>query len=159
MDRASGDRSWQVTTELKFVDSCNFCAIAQGRDRSVDIVCEDTTWVAFFPLDPATPGHTLVIPRAHAEDLWKLPPAVASELMAAVIKVGRAIEMALAPEGMNLITSAGAAAEQTVFHVHLHVVPRWRGDGFGRIWPVEGKYEDSQLDPVAERIRDACSRV
>ncbi len=79
--------------------------------------------------------------------------------MAAVIKVGHAIDMALAPEGMNLITSAGAAAEQTVFHLHLHVVPRWRRDDFGRIWPVEGKYEDDQLDQVAERIRSACSRL
>jgi histidine triad (HIT) family protein len=146
-----------VTTDPKFVDGCEFCAIAQGKDRTVDIICEGTTWLAFFPLDPATPGHTLVIPRAHVEDLWKLPPALGSELMLAIIKVGHAIDLALAPEGMNLITSAGSAAEQTVFHLHLHLVPRWRRDGFGRIWPVEGKYEDDQLDQVAERIREACS--
>jgi histidine triad (HIT) family protein len=77
--------------------------------------------------------------------------------MAAVIRVGRAINGALTPEGMNLITSAGETAEQTVFHLHLHLVPRWHRDGFGRIWPVEGKYEDADLEDVASRIREACS--
>jgi histidine triad (HIT) family protein len=148
-----------VTTKPRFVDGCDFCAIAQGKNRSVDIVCEEAEWLAFFPLDPATPGHTLVVPRGHVEDLWDVSPALGSELMRAVIEVGRAIGVALAPEGMNLITSAGSAAEQTVFHLHLHVVPRWQRDGFGRIWPAEGKYEDEQLVKVADRIRDACSQA
>jgi histidine triad (HIT) family protein len=66
---------------------------------------------------------------------------------------------ALNPEGLNLITSAGSAAEQTVFHLHMHVVPRWRRDGFGAIWPVEGKrYEDEQLEDVANRLRAACDQ-
>jgi histidine triad (HIT) family protein len=138
---------------------CEFCAIARGEDRSVEIVCEGETWVAFFPLNPATPGHTLVIPRGHVSDLWKVEPPLDAELMAAVIRVGRAIETALTPEGMNLITSAGETAEQTVFHLHLHVVPRWRRDGFGRIWPIEGKFEDADLEGVAERIRDACTQA
>jgi histidine triad (HIT) family protein len=77
--------------------------------------------------------------------------------MTAVIRVGRAIWTALAPQGMNLITSAGETAEQTVFHLHFHVVPRWRRDGFGGIWPVEGKYEDADLGDAADRIRAACS--
>jgi histidine triad (HIT) family protein len=136
---------------------CNFCAIARGDDRSVEIVCEGEGWIAFFPLSPATPGHTLVIPRAHVSDLWKVDPALGADLMAAVIRVGRAIGEALTPEGMNLITSAGETAEQTVFHLHLHVVPRWQRDGFGRIWPVEGKYEDTDMQDVASRIREACS--
>lgn len=143
-------------SESEFVDDCDFCAIARGIDQSPEIICEGESWLAFFPFDPATPGHTLVIPRTHVEDLWKLTPVLGAELMAAVIKVGRAVDAALRPEGMNLITSAGAAAEQTVFHLHLHVVPRWRPDGFGRIWPVEGKYENQDLDRAADRIRQAC---
>jgi len=79
--------------------------------------------------------------------------------MAAAIKVGRAIELALAPEGMNLITSAGEIAEQTVFHLHLHLVPRWRRDGFGKIWPPNSTYEDTTLDDAAARIRAACEAV
>jgi histidine triad (HIT) family protein len=136
---------------------CDFCAIAHGDDSSVEVVCEAESWVAFFPLNPATPGHTLIIPRVHVADLWEVEPTLGSYLMAAVIKVGRAIESALSPEGINLITSAGATAEQTVFHLHLHIVPRWHRDGFGRIWPVEGRYEDAHLEDVASRIRQACA--
>ena len=136
---------------------CDFCAIARGEDRSVEIVCEGENWIAFFPLDPATPGHTLVIPRKHVADLWKAEPALASDLMTAVIRVGHAINVSLKPDAMNLITSAGSVAEQSVFHLHLHVVPRWRRDGFGEIWPPPRKYTDSQLENVADRIRAACS--
>ena len=137
--------------------SCDFCAIARGENRSVEIVCEGENWIAFFPLDPATPGHTLVIPRKHVTDLWKAESALAAELMTAVIRVGRAINASLKPDGMNLITSAGGVAEQTVFHLHLHVVPRWRRDGFGDIWPPARKYTDTQLENVADRIRAACA--
>ena len=104
---------------------------------SVEIVCEGATWVAFFPLEPATPGHTLVIPRLHVSDLWRVEPALGSDLMQAVIRVGQAVTVTLNPDGMNLITSSGSAAEQTVFHLHLHVVPRWRNDAIGKIWPPE----------------------
>jgi histidine triad (HIT) family protein len=138
---------------------CEFCAIVRGEDHSVEVVCEGESWMAFFPLNPATPGHTLVIPRVHVADLWKLDAPLGADLMAAVIRVGRAIEEALTPEGMNLITSAGETAEQTVFHLHLHLVPRWHRDGFGRIWPVEGKYEDADMGDVASRIREACSHA
>ncbi len=98
--------------------SCDFCAIARGEDRSVEVVCEEESWIAFFPLDPATPGHTLVIPRKHVVDLWEAEPPLGAELMAAVIRVGRAIDVSLKLEGMNLITSAGKVAEQTVLHLH-----------------------------------------
>lgn len=139
-------------------NACDFCAIARGDDRSVEVVCEGEGWVAFFPLDPATPGHTLVIPRKHVADLWEADDQLGADLMRAVLRVGRAIRTALEPEGTNVITSAGEAAEQTVFHLHIHVVPRWRRDGFGRIWPLEDKrYQDDQLEDVADRIRAACT--
>jgi len=144
-------------SEADVAPDCEFCAIVRGDDHSVEVVCEEESWMAFFPLNPATPGHTLVIPRVHVADLWKLDPPLGADLMAAVIRVGRAIEEALTPEGLNLITSAGETAEQTVFHLHLHLVPRWHRDGFGRIWPVEGKYEDADMEDVANRIRTACS--
>src|SRR5258708_20034331 len=86
---------------------CAFCAIAQGRDRSAEVVCEDKTWVAFFPLSPATPGHTLVIPRSHVVDLWQVELDLGSELMAAVIRVYRAIDLPFKPEVINPITSSG----------------------------------------------------
>lgn len=124
-----------MTEKADLPIDCAFCAIARGEDDSAEIVCEDRNWVAFFPLDPATPGHTLVIPRRHVADLWDVEPPLDAELMAAVIKVGRAVQSALQPEGMNLITSAGKTAEQTVFHLHLHIVPRWKRDGSGASGP------------------------
>jgi histidine triad (HIT) family protein len=138
---------------------CDFCSIARGEDPSAEIICEGDSWVAFFPLHPATLGHTLVIPRSHVADLWKIEPPLSDHLMTAVIHVGRAIQAALAPEGMNLITSAGEIAEQTVFHLHLHLVPRWPGDGFGAIWPPAGANKDLALEDAAAKIREACIDV
>jgi histidine triad (HIT) family protein len=134
---------------------CSFCAIASGTYESIEIVAKTAAWVAFFPLNPATPGHTLVIPRAHVEDLWQVGHELAGELMSGVVDVGNAIRAAVSPEGMNLITSAGTAAEQTVFHLHLHVVPRWQRDGIDAIWPPKQSYRDETLTDVADRIRAA----
>ena len=135
---------------------CPFCAIARGEDDEADIVCAGDSWVAFFPLDPATVGHTLIIPRRHVSDLWDLDLADVPDLGSAAVRVGRAIKIALEPDGMNLITSAGEAAEQTVFHLHLHLVPRWRRDGFDRIWPPNGSVAERLKDDAAERIRKEC---
>lgn len=121
----------------------------------LEVIAEDENWIAFFPLEPATPGHTLVIPRAHAPDLWSLDGALARDLIDAVVQIGRAIDSALTPDGMNLISSSGAAAEQTIYHVHLHVVPRWLDDGFGRIWPAESSVSAREESDAAERIREA----
>jgi histidine triad (HIT) family protein len=139
--------------------NCAFCEIAQGRDQKAEVVCEGKDWLAFFPLSPATPGHTLVIPRTHVSDLWQVEPPLGRELMTAVIHVGQAIDQALHPEGMNLITSAGQTAEQTIFHLHLHIVPRWRRDGFGHIWPVEGRFADASLGDIAGLVRAACAEI
>jgi histidine triad (HIT) family protein len=148
-----------MSSAATFDPSCEFCAIARGESQSAEVVCKGDAWLALFPLDPATPGHTLVIPRAHIANLWDAELDLGTALMEGVIQVGRAIGAALSPEGMNMITSSGAAAEQTVFHLHLHVVPRWRRDGFGPIWPTGGKYEDADLDDVAQRILEACQSV
>ena len=82
---------------------------------------------------------------------------MASEVMQGVLRVGRAVDAALEPDGMNLITSAGRAAEQTVFHAHLHVVPRWADDGFGKIWPPENAAAEALKTDAAARIRDECA--
>lgn len=136
---------------------CDFCRIAQGADTQVDIVCKASDWIAFFPPEPATPGHTIIIPRVHAPDIWALDSEVAAKLMQAVLKVGIAIRKALTPEGMNLISSSGQAAEQTVFHVHIHVVPRWERDQIGPIWPPKVRLEEELREHVRDDIRQACA--
>ena len=146
------------TPDRATLEGCPFCAIAQGENDSVEVVCEAADWIAFFPDEPATPGHTLVIPRSHVRDLWSLDQSSARELTTAVLRVGHAIKRALDPEGMNLISSSGEAAGQTVFHLHLHVVPRWQRDDFGRIWPPEKPMEERLKDDLAERIRRECAQ-
>jgi histidine triad (HIT) family protein len=137
---------------------CAFCAIVAGEDQSVEIVCSAPSWIAFFPTAPATPGHTLVIPRAHVRDLWSAEPSLRVELIEAVSKVGSAVKDAVQPEGMNLITSAGEAAEQTVFHLHLHVVPRWADDRLD-IWPPKHSMAKELKHDLAESVRAACGRT
>jgi diadenosine tetraphosphate (Ap4A) HIT family hydrolase len=136
-------------------EDCPFCMIARGEGSSVEVVCERDQWVAFFPPEPATPGHTLVIPRVHVADLWSADARLSTELMEAVIHVGHAVEKAVNPEGMNLITSRGEAAEQSVFHLHLHIVPRWRDDELD-LWPPKQPMQKELKDNVADAVRKAC---
>jgi histidine triad (HIT) family protein len=128
-------------------------------DESVEVVCSGDAWVAFIPDNPATPGHVLVIPRIHRPDLWSLDDTTAAALMSATIRVGNAISRAVmpTPEGMNLISSAGSAAEQSVFHVHLHVVPRWSSDRIGQIWPPKRPMSERLEADLASRIRYECN--
>jgi histidine triad (HIT) family protein len=146
-----------VTDTTQGEPGCPFCAIAHGEDPSAEIVCEGPSWVAFFPPEPATPGHTMVIPRNHVPDVWSLEPDLGADLMTAVVRVGRAVREALSPAGMNLISSSGEVAEQSVFHLHLHVVPRYPGDQIDPIWPPREKMDDDLMKGVAERIREACA--
>lgn len=139
--------------------SCVFCRIGQGESRPLQVVCEHPDWLAFFPDSPASLGHTLVIPRVHVSDVWALEPPLSSELMTAVIEVGRAIRVAVQPEGMNLISSSGTAAEQTVFHVHFHLVPRWDRDRIDPIWPPKEPIDDALKEDVASRIRRTCAQT
>jgi len=90
-------------------------------------------------------------------DLWALDDDYAADIMQAAILVGRAIKHVMRPDGMNLITSAGQAATQSVFHLHLHVVPRWMGDHVGEIWPPNSPWPDPVKDEIAELVRNACS--
>jgi histidine triad (HIT) family protein len=138
-------------------EECPFCRIVSGEDAAARIVWEQPDWVAFFPDAPATVGHTLVVPRAHVAHYWALSDDQASMLAKASLRIGRAIEAALHPEGMNLITSRGHAAEQSIPHVHLHVLPRWIGDALDPIWPPKHLTESAALADAADRIRATLS--
>ncbi len=86
-------------------------------------------------------------------DFWEAPAGLASDLATAAADVGRALKEALEPDGLNLITSAGSAAEQTVFHLHVHIVPRWHDDGFGPIWTQEALASKEELVDLGARVR------
>lgn len=132
---------------------CAFCRIVTGQDTSAYLLHSEPEWLAFFPDAPATVGHTLVIPRAHVPHFWALSHEQAGMLAAGCVRVGQAIEQALAPEGMNLITSRGRAAEQSVPHVHIHVLPRWADDAVDPIWPAKQSPDSGALVRAAEQVR------
>lgn len=132
---------------------CPFCRIIDGSDVDAQVVGEGKGWVAFFPLHPATRGHTLVVPRVHVSDFWQADQRTAADLAVACIEVGRALDAVLTPDGMNLITSAGDVAEQTVFHLHFHIVPRWQDDDVDRIWPSPTDSAERASDALTEAVR------
>lgn len=115
--------------------SCAFCRIARGDDPNVLVVYEDASTVAFVPLNPATRGHILVIPRTHVWRVWDLDERDADTLARATVRMSRAIVDALDPPAMNVIQSNGVLATQTVNHVHVHLVPRWPRDRLRLKWP------------------------
>lgn len=131
---------------------CIFCAIARG-EAAASIVFEDEWVVAFMDLQPVTPGHLLVIPKSHAEGLEDLQDDIGMRVWAMAHRLGRALRQSgLRCEGVNLFLADGEAAFQEVFHIHLHVFPRYKGDPF-RIeadWQV---HERRLLDETARAVR------
>jgi len=140
------------------VRDCDFCGIVRG-EQPAQIVYETGTVLAFLPLNAVAPGHTLVIPRLHTPDFLSCPAPLAGALSAAAAHVGRAVRAAVAADGMNLITSAGKAASQTVFHLHVHLVPRWDGDALGRLWPLPSAATPGPDAAVAGQIRRSLASL
>lgn len=122
---------------------CPFCAIVAGADARAKVVYRNQEITAFFPLEPATRGHTLIVPNRHVSDLTDLSPIESRDLGEAVLHTARAIRAGLAPDGLNVIQSTGTAATQTVPHVHFHLVPRWSNDRMTLRWPT-GAAENDQ---------------
>jgi len=128
---------------------CLFCKIAAG-ELPTTRVAEDERTITFMDINPATRGHVLVIPREHATDLHAIDP----EDLAAVVRAGQKIAATmperLGADGINLLNSCGRAAWQTVFHFHLHVIPRYDADPLRLPWTPE----PGDRDEIAAAARD-----
>ncbi len=124
---------------------CAFCRVLSG-DLPARVVHADTTTVAFLDAAPAARGHTLVVPRAHVVDLWDADAEVLADVARAAHRTAALLRDRLAPDGLTLRQNNGAASGQKVDHLHLHLVPRWHGDGsVGWPWPPP---QDLDLDEV-----------
>jgi len=120
---------------------CIFCKIVAG-DLPATIVDEDEHTVAFMDVNPATRGHLLVIPRVHAADLLEIAPEQLAAVSVAAQRIAGRVKQRLGADGVSVINSCGAAAWQTVFHFHLHVIPRFVGDPLRLPWqPAPGDPE------------------
>ncbi|HEX4035767.1 MAG TPA: HIT family protein [Solirubrobacteraceae bacterium] len=130
---------------------CLFCKIVDG-ELPATIVAESDRALAFADINPATRGHTLVIPRAHAADVQDIDGADLAATVELAQTVARAARERLGADGVNLLNSSGAAAWQTVFHFHIHVVPRYQGDPLRLPWvPAPGDPE--QIAEAAAALR------
>ena len=132
---------------------CPFCAIARG-ELAASIVLRDEQVVAFLDTRPVFKGHVLVAPREHVPDLLELPRPLMEPLLTAVQRIARAMETGLSADGS--FTAVNTKISQSVPHLHVHVVPRRKGDGLrGFFWP-RTKYEsDAEREEYAEKIRRA----
>lgn len=137
-------------------DDCIFCRIVAG-DAESSIVYESDLVLAFLDLRQFHPGHTLVIPKRHMQDIYDLQDGAAAEaLITAVAVVARSVRDVLNPDGLNVWQSTGAAAGQEVPHLHLHVLPRHADDGLLRVYPSKPGYPPrDQLDAIALRLKSA----
>ncbi len=138
---------------------CIFCAIVAGT-APASVIYDDAEVLAFLDIQPVTPGHLLVIPKRHAPLLADLDEATGARVFRVAMRLARALRASgLRCEGINLFLADGEAAGQEVFHVHLHVFPRFVGDSF-RIdadWPV--RPPRAELDAMAAQLRDSCEAL
>jgi histidine triad (HIT) family protein len=130
---------------------CLFCGIVAGSIPSETIDSNERT-VAFMDINPATPGHALVVPREHSADLMEVGEYDLTATILAAQRLSRRMMDVLGADGIDLINACGAAAWQTVFHFHIHVVPRYEDDPLELPWVPEPGDPD-EIAKVAERLR------
>jgi histidine triad (HIT) family protein len=132
---------------------CLFCGIIAG-DVPAQVVDTDEHTVAFMDINPATAGHALVVPRTHAADLFEISDEDLEHTIVAARRLARRMRATLSPGGFNVLNSCGSVAWQTIFHFHLHVVPRYEEDPLELPWVPEAGDMD-EIAAVADRIRGA----
>ncbi|MDO8479980.1 MAG: HIT family protein [Candidatus Rokubacteria bacterium] len=132
---------------------CVFCMIRDGKIPSAKVYDDERT-LAFMDINPLTRGHCLVVTKAHAATLYDAEVEDIKAAVATAKKVAGALRKALSPDGLNMLQANGAAAFQSVPHLHLHLIPRWTNDGKGFDWKlVPGQRE--QIMKVGEKVRAA----
>ncbi|WP_164669569.1 HIT family protein [Virgibacillus doumboii] len=137
-------------------EDCIFCKIIDGEIPSAKVYEDDQVY-AFLDISQVTKGHTLVIPKTHTKNIYETPPEIASELFERVPKIANAIKKVYQPIGMNLLNNNEEPADQSVFHLHIHIIPRYGdGDGFSSNWEVHSDdYSQEDLQQVAKDINNA----
>jgi histidine triad (HIT) family protein len=142
------------------MSDCIFCRILAG-ELPATFLHRDEQVAAFMDIQPVNPGHLLIVPVKHGAGLGDIDASTAARLMEVAHSMTAALRASgLRCEGVNLFLADGEAAMQEVFHVHLHVFPRWKGDGFGlRFGPnYRNRPSRTELETAASRIREARNR-
>lgn len=129
---------------------CVFCRIV-AKQIPASVVWEDEATLAFMDLGQVNPGHVLVACKAHADNVYELDEAQAAAVFRTAARVARAIRDAFGPPGLAIYQANGKPAGQTVFHFHLHVLPRHEADGMQLVWPVK--------NPPRDKLEEYCARI
>lgn len=134
---------------------CIFCRIVAGEIPCVKVF-EDNATIAFMDINPLTEGHLLVVPKTHVENLFDAEPGLLGDTMEAVSRVARVLRESTGAEGLSVIQANGAAAFQSVPHLHFHLIPRRAGDGAGFDWkPRPG--DMAAIERLGERIAEGLA--
>ena len=135
------------------MDNCIFCKIIDGSIPST-VVYEDADFKAIMDISPAAKGHVLILPKKHCADLLSIDPGVASKALILASKIANAQKKAFNCDGINLLQNSGEAAWQSVFHLHIHLIPRYKDDKVMVPWE-HLSYADGEAEEYAAKIR-AC---
>ena len=131
---------------------CIFCKIAGGEIPS-STVYEDEDFRVILDLGPASKGHALILPKQHFKDLCELDPAIAAKALPLAGKIGAAMKKALGCTGFNVVQNNGEIAGQTVFHFHIHLIPRYKDDQQNLTWE-QHTYEDATMDEIEKILKE-----
>jgi len=137
------------------MSDCIFCKLVAGQIPATRVY-EDAHTLAFMDLGHVNPGHVLVAVKKHAANLFELEEAQAEAVARACVKISKALKSAFEPEGLSVYQANGKAAGQTVFHYHVHLLPRHSGDGMELVWPVKNPPRE-KLEEYAAKIRRALA--
>ena len=132
-------------------DNCIFCKIANGEIPSHTLY-EDEDFRVIFDLGPATKGHALILPKKHYDNIYALDDETASKAFLVAKKMAVAMEKAFAADGFNIVQNNGEPAGQTVFHFHMHLIPRYKGDNAIDFWKP-GSTTDEELPILEEKVK------
>lgn len=132
-------------------DDCIFCKLANG-DIPTRTIYEDSLFRVIMDANPATKGHALIIPKDHADNLFDLPDETAQKAMLLAKKIATIMKEKLRCDGFNLVQNNGEVAGQTVFHFHLHLIPRYLDDKQNILWEPKS-FSDEQMDEIVESIK------
>ena len=131
-------------------DDCIFCKLAAGEIPSITLY-EDDLFRVFFDISPASKGHCLVIPKEHYDNLFEIPEEVGTKAFALAKKVATVLKEELSCDGLNILQNNGSVAGQTIFHFHLHIIPRFEGDALKLTW-TQGEADMDALNALAQKV-------
>ncbi len=134
------------------MNTCLFCKIITGEIPSQKVY-EDETALAFLDIHPINIGHTLVVPKTHHANLYETPDEILAHLIVVVKKLSVAVKTAMKADGINIEMNNDPVAGQIIFHSHIHIVPRFEGDGF-RHWHGARDYRDGEMVKIAQKISE-----